>query len=201
MGELSERNRTFGASPFHPSTELRRGTMRIVRHLLAILLLPVVMTVVVPRWIVVSRAADTRWEDGTAAWLGRGAGAVLLAAGFCLFAWCVALFARVGRGTLAPWDPTERLVAVGPYRYMRNPMITGVLAMIAGQALVLGSRLLGEWCAAFFAINQVYVMILEEPGLERRFGESYRRYKAAVPRWLPRATPWSGGDEAAAGRP
>jgi len=177
--------------------------MRIVRHLLAILLLPFVMAVVVPRWIVVSRAAaDTRWAGGTAAaWLGRGAGAVLLVAGFCLFAWCVALFARVGRGTLAPWDPTERLVAVGPYRSMRNPMITGVLAMIAGQALVLGSRLVGAWCAAFFAINQVYFMIFEEPGLERRFGGSYRRYKAAVPRWLPRTTPWSGDDTAAAQRP
>jgi protein-S-isoprenylcysteine O-methyltransferase Ste14 len=174
--------------------------MRILRHLLAILLLPFVMVVVVPRWIVVSLAAsDTRWESGTAAaWLGRGAGAVQLVAGFCLFAWCVALFARVGRGTLAPWDPTRRLVAVGPYRYMRNPMITGVLAMIAGEALVLGSRLLAAWAVAFFAINQLYFMVLEEPGLERRFGESYRRYRAAVPRWLPRAAPWP-GEEAAAG--
>ena len=176
--------------------------MRILRHLLAILLLPFVMAVVVPRWIAVSRAAaDTRWAGGAAAWLGRGLGAVQFVAGFCLFAWCVALFARVGRGTLAPWDPTQRLVAVGPYRYMRNPMITGVLAMIAGQALVLGSRLIGEWCMAFFAINQLYFMILEEPGLERRFGESYRRYRAAVPRWLPRATPWSGDEASAAGRP
>ena len=57
-------------------------------------------------------------------------------AGFCLFAWCVALFSRVGRGTLAPWDPTQRLVAVGPYRYMRNPMITGVLAMMLSLLLL-----------------------------------------------------------------
>jgi len=172
--------------------------MRILRHLLAILLLPFVMVVVVPRWIVASRAAwDTRWAGhAPLAWLGRGAGALLFVAGFGLFAWCVALFGRVGRGTLAPWDPTQRLVAVGPYRYMRNPMISGVLAMIAGEALLLGSRAVAVWCAAFLVINQVYFIIMEEPGLERRFGESYGRYKAAVPRWLPRSTPWT-GDEAA----
>ncbi|HVG46255.1 MAG TPA: isoprenylcysteine carboxylmethyltransferase family protein [Longimicrobium sp.] len=167
--------------------------MRILRHLLSILLLPFVMVVVVPRWIVVSRAAsDTRWAGGTAlGWLGRGAGALLFLAGFGLFAWCVALFARVGQGTLAPWDPTRRLVAVGPYRYMRNPMISGVLAMISGEALLLGSRAVAWWGAAFLAINQVYFLVLEEPGLARRFGEGYLRYKAAVPRWLPRRTPWS----------
>ena len=169
--------------------------MRILRHLLSILLLPFVMAVVVPRWIVVSCAAsDTRWAgDAALAWLGRGAGALLFLAGFGLFAWCVALFARVGQGTLAPWDPTRRLVAVGPYRYMRNPMISGVLAMISGQALLLGSRAVAAWAAAFLVINQVYFLVLEEPGLERRFGEGYLRYKAAVPRWLPRRTPWSAG--------
>ena len=174
--------------------------MRILRHLLAILLLPFVMVVVVPRWIVTAQAAsDTRWASDTAlAWIGRGAGTLLFLAGFGLFAWCVALFGRVGRGTLAPWDPTQRLVAVGPYRHMRNPMITGVLGMIAGEALLLGSWRVAAWLAVFFAINQVYFPILEEPGLERRFGEGYRRYRAAVPRWLPRATPWP-GDQAAAG--
>lgn len=173
--------------------------MRILRHLLAILLLPFVMAVVVPRWIAVSRAAsDTRRAgDAPLAWPGRGAGALLLLAGFGLFAWCVALFGRVGQGTLAPWDPTQRLVAVGPYRYMRNPMITGVLAMIAGEALLLGSRAVAVWDAAFLAINHVYFLMLEEPGLERRFGEGYRRYRSAVPRWLPRTTPWTGDDATA----
>jgi protein-S-isoprenylcysteine O-methyltransferase Ste14 len=74
---------------------------------------------------------------------------------------------------------------------MRNPMISGVLAMISGEALLLGSRAVAWWGAAFLAINQVYFLVLEEPGLAQRFGEGYLRYKAAVPRWLPRRTPWS----------
>jgi protein-S-isoprenylcysteine O-methyltransferase Ste14 len=80
---------------------------------------------------------------------------------------------------------------------MRNPMITGVLAMIAGEALLLGSRMLAAWAAIFLAVNQVYFVAVEEPGLERRFGDGYLRYKASVPRWLPRSTPWSGDDATA----
>lgn len=166
----------------------------MIRHLLSILLLPFVMVVIVPRWLTAAWAAsDTRWQGGTAlAWLGRAAGAVALVVGLALFAWCVTLFARVGEGTLAPWDPTRRLVAVGPYRYVRNPMISGVAAMLVGEALLRGSRVLAAWCAVFVLFNHVYFVLSEEPGLERRFGESYRRYRAAVPRWLPRLTPWDG---------
>jgi protein-S-isoprenylcysteine O-methyltransferase Ste14 len=116
----------------------------------------------------------------------RALGAALLLAGVLLFAWCLSLFARVGRGTLAPWDPTQRLVAVGPYRYLRNPMITGVATVIAGEALLVGSRLLALWAVLFLAINFAYFVLVEEPGLERRFGEPYREYKARVPRWIPR---------------
>jgi protein-S-isoprenylcysteine O-methyltransferase Ste14 len=116
----------------------------------------------------------------------RGLGAILLVGGIILFSWCVVLFARVGRGTLAPWDPTQRLVAVGPYRYVRNPMISGVAAVLSGQVLLTGSRMLALWLLVFVAINQAYFLLWEEPGLERRFGESYREYKARVPRWIPR---------------
>lgn len=162
------------------------------RHLLSILLLPFVVVVVMPRWILTAWVgSDTRWMSGPVlALLPRLAGVLLLLAGFCLFAWCVALFARVGKGTLAPWDPTRRLVAVGPYRHTRNPMISGVAAMLAGEALYFGSLLLAGWLAVFVAVNHVYFILSEEPGLARRFGESYNSYKTAVPRWLPRMTPW-----------
>ena len=162
------------------------------RHLLAILALPFVAVVLVPRLLLVrAHAYDMRWlleQPGN--FLAWGLGAALTLAGFVLWAWCVWLFARVGRGTLAPWDPTRRLVATGPYAYVRNPMISGVLAMLLGEAFFFGSMLLFVWAATFWLINQIYFLASEEPGLRRRFGEDYRRYEANVPRWLPRRRPW-----------
>jgi protein-S-isoprenylcysteine O-methyltransferase Ste14 len=164
----------------------------ILRHLLSILLLPFVVVVIIPRWLLRAwSSSDTRWIDGTvAAASAHIAGIVAFLCGFALFASCVSLFARVGGGTLAPWDPTRRLVAVGPYQYVRNPMISGVLTMLVGEAMFLGSRAIAIWAVTFFVINNIYFLISEEPGLERRFGAAYREYKSAVPRWLPRSTPW-----------
>jgi protein-S-isoprenylcysteine O-methyltransferase Ste14 len=161
--------------------------MTTLRHLLSILLLPVMVAVVVPQWIRGSFAAiDSRWPPGTLARLGWILGALSIIAGLALAGWCIALFARVGKGTLAPWDPTSRLVAVGPYRYTRNPMITGVAVTLVGQALLIGSRLIALWALVFIGINHTYFLLSEEPGLERRFGESYAEYRCAVPRWIPR---------------
>jgi protein-S-isoprenylcysteine O-methyltransferase Ste14 len=117
----------------------------ILRHLLSILLLPFIVVVGVPYWLLTSYAVtDTRWEAlSPLAWLPRSLGMVLLICGLALFGWCVSLFARVGQGTLAPWDPTQALVAIGPYRAVRNPMISGVALMLAGQALWWGSRGIG----------------------------------------------------------
>jgi protein-S-isoprenylcysteine O-methyltransferase Ste14 len=161
--------------------------MTLLRHLLSILLLPFVVAVVVPYLLLTSGAAsDFRWPDASLVLGGRVLGPVLVATGFILFGWCVALFARVGKGTLAPWDPTRRLVASGPYRYTRNPMILAVAAMLAGQALIFGSAALATWCVVFVIVNHVYFLAVEEPGLERRLGEAYLEYKGRVPRWLPR---------------
>lgn len=161
--------------------------MVFLRHVLSILLLPTMVAVVVPRWILRAyAAADSRWPDVAARLIPRSLGVLIVMAGVVLVAWCIALFARVGRGTLAPWDPTSRLVAVGPYQYTRNPMITGVATTLVGLAVFTGSLLLAAWTAAFIAINQVYFVLVEEPGLEGRFGPAYLEYKSAVPRWIPR---------------
>jgi protein-S-isoprenylcysteine O-methyltransferase Ste14 len=171
-----------------------RAVIKVLRHLLSILLLPFVMSVLVPRWILAAeRATDTRWPSGSvAAWIGGAAGSMVWLIGFGLFAWCVALFARIGEGTLAPWDPTRHLVAVGPYRHVRNPMISGVAMMLVGEGLFTGSRALAIWAAIFLAFNHVHFLFIEEPGLVKRFGNEYLTYKAAVPRWVPRVTPWAG---------
>lgn len=144
------------------------------------------VTVVVPRWILMALAtSDSRWPGDGWSWILRTLGGLLILAGLALVTWCVSLFARVGKGTLAPWDPTSNLVAVGPYRYTRNPMITGVATILVGEAVLFGSWHLALWALTFILLNHVHFLLVEEPGLERRFGDSYREYKHAVPRWIP----------------
>jgi protein-S-isoprenylcysteine O-methyltransferase Ste14 len=65
-------------------------------------------------------------------------------------------------------------------------MISGVVMMLFGQALVWGSWAIALWAALVLLINHVYFVLIEEPGLEQRFGASYINYKARVPRWIPR---------------
>jgi protein-S-isoprenylcysteine O-methyltransferase Ste14 len=166
--------------------------MTALRHILSILLLPTTVTLVVPYFMLSSRPAGLAWAPaatplGLAAIL---AGACLLATGLGLICTTVWQFATRGRGTLAPWDPPKHLVVAGVYRYVRNPMISGVVLVLLGEALVLRSGAVLTWAALFFAINATYIPLLEEPLLERRFGDGYSEYKAHVPRWLPRVTAW-----------
>jgi len=154
--------------------------MRTLRHLLAIGLLPGVVAGLVPALLV----------DGLASWPLVVLGGLIAALGLALIVQTVALFATVGKGTLAPWDPTARLVVRGPYRRVRNPMISGVLCVLLGEALLFGSAAVLAWFALVFAVNAIYFPLVEEPGLRRRFGADYEAYRAAVPRWLPRLRPW-----------
>ncbi len=110
--------------------------------------------------------------------------------GIFLLAATIRLLIAIGRGTLAPWEPTLKLVVEGPYRYVRNPMISGVLLILAGEAILFSSHYLLIWLIVFFLINHTYFVLVEEPGLAKRFGEEYEIYKQNVPRWMPRLTPW-----------
>ena len=166
------------------------------RLLPTILILPGTVLVLVPA-IVFWAAAGTGYA-GNWAGLGQGqlwAGVGSLAAGLLLAGWTLRLFATVGQGTPAPWDPPQKLVVRGPYRHVRNPMISSVLLMLAGEALLYQSWPLAAWGLLFFAANAVYFPLSEEKGLERRFGGDYRTYKANVPRWFPRIRPWQPADE------
>lgn len=158
----------------------------ILRHLLAILILPFTVVTIIPCLLLA--AQESRWTNNPLEWPARILGLLIFSAGFALFLWCVTLFARVGRGTLAPWDPTQSLVAAGPYRYVRNPMITGVITMLVGESLFFGSWGIAIWALFVFALNHAYFILSEEPGLEERFGPVYLTYKSQVPRWLPRLT-------------
>lgn len=162
---------------------------KTLRHFIAILILPATVVIVVPIWLFNAFAEyDSRWNE--LSWAGLASGALLIWIGLMLFIWCVSLFAIVGQGTLAPWDPTQKLVVFGPYRHIRNPMISSVAMMLLGQALFWGSWIIALWAGIFILINHVYFIYSEEPGLEKRFGDKYLEYKASVPRWIPRFTPW-----------
>ena len=152
--------------------------MIVLRSLLAVVLLPGVAPVVIP-WLIAGWPA--RSVTG-AAWLGL----VPLAFGLTLFAWCVAIFAARGRGTLAPWDAPRRFVAIGPYRRVRNPMYVGVGSVVLGEAILLSSVALAVYVAVLALVWHAFVVFWEEPSLERTFGDEYRSYRASVPRWLPR---------------
>ncbi len=151
--------------------------MIVLRSLISVVVLPGVAAVVIP-WLIVSPPA---WPTGA-----RWVGIVPLAFGLALFASCVIIFAALGRGTLAPWDAPRRFVAVGPYRRVRNPMYLGVGSVVLGEAILFGSLALGLYVAVLALVWHVFVVLWEEPSLERTFGDEYRTYRANVPRWLPR---------------
>ena len=116
----------------------------------------------------------------------RIAGLALVVAGGLLALTCAGLFVARGDGTPAPFDAPKRFVASGPYRFVRNPMYVGAVTLLIGFALFRDApSVLGVAFAAFFFSN-LFVIFVEEPGLESRFGESYRVYKRATNRWVPR---------------
>ena len=99
----------------------------------------------------------------------------------------VSLFSEYGGGgTPAPYDPPKFLVARGVYRYVRNPMMIGVILVLLGEAMLSGSLPVFTWALIFFQACLVLIPFWEEPDLEHRFGEAYLEYKRKVPRWVPK---------------
>jgi len=95
-------------------------------------------------------------------------------------------FAVHGTGTPAPIAPPKTLVVQGLHCFVRNPMYIGVLLIIAGQAWLFWSSALCVYGALVWLAFHLFVLIYEEPALRKQFGESYDRYRAAVPRWIPK---------------
>ncbi len=154
-----------------------------LRALLAFLALPGLFAFILPPIL----ASLDPWRGPTWAW-----GFPIPAAGVLVVFWCVRDFSVSGKGTLAPWDPPKHLVVVGLFRYVRNPMYIGVILLVLGWALVLGSPLVGAYTAVLGAFFHFRVVTAEEPWLSRQFPSQWPDYAAAVPRWIPRATPWQG---------
>jgi protein-S-isoprenylcysteine O-methyltransferase Ste14 len=165
--------------------------LMLLRHVLAIAILPFMVTVLVPWWIAERYAIVPALSTFAGALILQGTGLVVLIVGLILFFSSLHRFAAEGGGTLAPWDPPRHLVVHGPYRFVRNPMISGVVFVLAAEAMLLRSRPHAFWALAFLGINLVYIPLLEEPFLQLRFGDAYREYCRHVPRVFPRLRPWS----------
>jgi protein-S-isoprenylcysteine O-methyltransferase Ste14 len=163
----------------------------LLRHLSAFLALPFMATVLIPAYLL-RGAARSGLHAGPVVHLGLyTAGFLFGAVGLALFVSSVRHFASHGRGTLAPWDPPKVLVVTGPYRFVRNPMISGVIFVLLSEASLLLSPVLLAWAVSFIAVNLIYIPLFEEPALADRFGDSYREYRAHVRRFLPRLRPWN----------
>ncbi|WP_245746322.1 methyltransferase family protein [Nocardia altamirensis] len=113
------------------------------------------------------------------------AGIVLATAGFALGYACVLVLAVRGRGTACPTSPPRRLVVDGPYRYTRNPMDTGTIAMVFGIGLALGSLTYLGYAVVLTLALLLWVRY-ETTALEQTFGAAYRRYRLSTGRWIPR---------------
>jgi protein-S-isoprenylcysteine O-methyltransferase Ste14 len=150
-----------------------------LRSLSVLVLIPGTVAVFVPLQILQA--------GGRIAWPRLSATSVLAAGlalfGFSILLLCVWDFFVQGKGTLAPFDPPRHLVVGGLYRFTRNPMYNGVLAALVGEAWLFRSTALLEYAAAVFILFHVFVLVYEEPALASQFGESYRVYRGAVPRW------------------
>ena len=158
------------------------------------LLAPAMVAGVIPWWL-------TGWRAGRE-WAApvRLVGLALVAAGVIVLVEAFVRFVREGLGTPAPVAPTERLVVGGFYRYVRNPMYLAVLVTIGGEALALGRLFLLVYGLIVWVAFATFARAYEEPHLADRFGDSYVRYRTAVPAWLPRLHAWRPPEDDAQGR-
>lgn len=149
------------------------------RSILFVFLIPGTVAGYIPFLILQSSREDVHPRAS----VGSGVAAGLIVLGATMLLRCVWDFFAAGRGTLAPFDPPRRLVVTGLYRFTRNPMYNGVISVLMGEAWLFRSVSLWEYGALVFVLFHVFVTVYEEPTLESQFGESFRVYKRAVPRW------------------
>lgn len=137
-------------------------------------------------WLaLVVRGWDARLGGPLPDWL-QGVGVLLMLLGGSLALLCGAVFVVRGRGTPAPFDAPRDFVAIGPYRWTRNPMYLGGLALLLGFGFWWRSPAIGLLAVAAWGVAHLFVVAYEEPALRRRFGAAYEEYTRRVKRWLPR---------------
>ena len=106
--------------------------------------------------------------------------------GLYMVVWVSVTFVRRGRGTAVPLLPPTKFVAIGLYKYVRNPMYVGLLLVIIAEAIFFRSIWLFVFASLLWLATHTYVVLKEEPELARRFGDAYKEYLTQTPRWIPR---------------
>ena len=169
--------------------------MKLVIRALFSFILPITVVVIIPVLVILNFNNHLLAFNSalSGAMLAIGTFLIVLGLGFAIYT--NKAFLRIGKGTLAPWDPPKKLVVAGAYAYVRNPMISGLLMVILGETLIFASIELFVLFIFFFIVNHIYFVYSEEPGLVKRFGDDYVIYKKNVPRWIPRLTPWKMGEK------
>ena len=147
----------------------------------------VVFTLIVPcagavygPWLILSRGEPNAQP---VAWPA----VALIIGGVLLYGACQWAFAVVGRGTPGPWDAPRRLVAVGPYRWVRNPIYIAAVLVLLGEAWLFMSLALLVYAMLAAVGCHLFVVLYEEPTLRQRFGAEYELYRRKVRRWIPGA--------------
>ena len=149
---------------------------------LATVLVPGIAVLLIPYWILQA-------TDGAApAPVGfvEAASIVLALIGAAMVVWVSVTFVVKGRGTPVPVDPPQNLVAEGLYRFVRNPMYFGTLLILFAESIYFRSAWILLYAGMLWLAVQLFIVLVEEPQLERRFGDAYRQYKTETPRWIPR---------------
>ncbi len=151
-----------------------------LRTLIFLVLVPGTVLFYIP--IEIASSTERLVPLGPLRFLGLGP----LALGIAIVLWCARDFAVKGRGTPAPIDPPKELVVRGLYRYVRNPMYVGAVLILVGHVGWFLALELLLYLALVLLAFHLFVVLYEEPALTRKFGDAYRDYQAAVPRWIPR---------------
>lgn len=160
-----------------------------LRHLSSFIA-PIVMCIVIPFLIVKFERQFIDRPVITPTISLLAVGIVICVVGLVLFIATIRMFIMIGNGTIMPWDPTKKLIAVSLYSHVRNPMILSLIIILVGEAILFASYGIALLATFNFVFNTIYFIFSEEPGLEKRFGEEYIDYKKNVPRWIPRLKPW-----------